>query len=109
MRKVLAVTAVAIVSTSIAMAVVGVISIATATPSGPDAAAIAKALDRLERKQAVLARQLTYARNEAKANRNEVVTKLDTVERDMTNIGYETGRILRCVQHLGGSVGSCAP
>jgi hypothetical protein len=109
MRKVLAVSAVAVISTFIAMAVVGVISIATATPRGPGTAAVAKALARLERKQNGLSRELTYIRSEAKTNRNELGSKLGTLERSVTNIGYETGRILRCVQHLGGSVGSCAP
>lgn len=109
MKRIITIAAITIVSTSVAVALTGAIGIATAVPSSQGSAAVVKALGQVEKKQANLARELIYIRNEAKTNRTEVGSKLDALELDVTNIGYETGRVLRCVQHLGGGVGTCSP
>jgi peptidoglycan hydrolase CwlO-like protein len=108
MKKIITIAAITLVVTVGAVTLSG--AIATATPSRQDGTAAAnRKLDVIYKKLTSLGRQMQTLQAEVQKARSETNTKLYAIERTTTTIGYETSRILRCVQHLGGNVGSCTP
>jgi ABC-type glycerol-3-phosphate transport system substrate-binding protein len=105
MKRTISVVITAAVVAALMAATIGAIASAPARTS--EAAALSRKLDLVYRKLTNLERKAGTLESIVKKNQTETNGKLFVLEHDVTNIGYETARIWRCVRHLGGYEGSC--
>lgn len=107
MKGAILTVAVAAVVATAAVAVADSMGTATAKPRGQADVVVRKKLNNIYRKLGGLARQTRALQMTVESNQGQTDAKLSALDRNVTNVGTEVGRIWRCVRRLDGYSGSC--